>query len=1107
MDTALRALRRVDFEWALRVQQIWSDHERDVAALHRHIRDELTEHMELLSERRDAASPLGIPLVGPAGSGKTHLLSAIRAQAFKRGLFFVLADMTDVADFWDTIVLAYLRSLQQTNASGKRQVDEWLTRLVEKYGEGVRKRYDIHAQRPPGLIVTTNQLLDAIRKGHRAAALEHQDVIRALVLFACDHAELNDLGYKWLQAIGIDEEEREMHGFQVARRNPSQVVAGLSWALGLVAPTVLALDQLDAIVAEHHAAARADLEDPTEQQMRSNAIIQGVAGGLLALRDTTSRTLTIVSALEATWRLLGERSSVSMTDRFEPQLLVKASSNVELMRQLIQKRLEASYGKHDVQAPYAGYPFRPEFFETYKNASPRKLLQACFEHVQLCRLHGRVVEIGDKPYVDDPPPSVGAHRLSAIRTRFQELRASAPLAALLQEDNEDQQDEVLEFAADALLLENPVREGVQAQTEKDFMATGGYASLHVRIRLTLTDEGERERHHAFRFLQKEHYRAFQARLKAAITASGIDHDLSFRGLTIVRTTPPPSGKATQKLLEELTSRGGGLLNPSEDELRTLWAVSRLLAEPDQHNDDHSLERWFSVDRPISQLSGFDAVVRSLFHDLQAPRVATPPVAAPAPSSATPLPAAPTPTFAPPTAAPAPTPATAPTAAPAPHPAPAPTPATARREPPPAGPKASMSARLPVGHAWSSAGPGAPVDLQLGALANHTCVLAGAGSGKTVFLKRIVEEAALLGVPSIVIDGANDLARLGDAWPARPDAFSEDDDQKAARYHLATEVIVWTPGNPLGNPLELDLLPDFSALSGQTSPEGQAELDAAIAMATSSLLPLVAPGTGEKAKKSEAILQGTLQHFARQRGNKMMDFIALLREPPDDVLEPFANGAKMAQNMSELLYSAVKTDPLLSGHGVALDPASLLASPSGKTRVSVINLSGLPGIERQRQFIDRLATTLFTYIKKHPAPKDSLMGLFVLDEAKDFVPSGTNVPGKDNIIRLAAQARKYGLGLLFATQAPKSIDNKAVANCSTLLVGRANSPAAIDTVQELIKDKGGTASDVAKLDRGIFYFSTAPERPRKIATSLCLSYHPSSPPSEAEIVALARRTQP
>lgn len=137
----------------------------------------------------------------------------------------------------------------------------------------------------------------------------------------------------------------------------------------------------------------------------------------------------------------------------------------------------------------------------------------------------------------------------------------------------------------------------------------------------------------------------------------------------------------------------------------------------------------------------------------------------------------------------------------------------------------------------------------------------------------------------------------------------------------------------------------------------------------------------------------------------------------------------------------------------------------------------------------------------------LLGLFVLDEAKDFVPSSASVPGKDNIIRLAAQARKYGLGLLFATQAPKSMDHNVVANCSTLLVGRANSPAAIDTVQDLIKDKGGNANDVAKLDRGTFYFTTAPERPRKIGTSLCLSYHPSSPPSETEVVEMARKSRP
>ena len=33
-------------------------------------------------------------------------------------------------------------------------------------------------------------------------------------------------------------------------------------------------------------------------------------------------------------------------------------------------------------------------------------------------------------------------------------------------------------------------------------------------------------------------------------------------------------------------------------------------------------------------------------------------------------------------------------------------------------------------------------------------------------------------------------------------------------------------------------------------------------------------------------------------------------------------------------------------------------------------------------------------------------------------------------RWAAQARKYGLGMIFATQLPKGIDNRIVSNCTT-----------------------------------------------------------------------------
>ena len=106
--------------------------------------------------------------------------------------------------------------------------------------------------------------------------------------------------------------------------------------------------------------------------------------------------------------------------------------------------------------------------------------------------------------------------------------------------------------------------------------------------------------------------------------------------------------------------------------------------------------------------------------------------------------------------------------------------------------------------------------------------------------------------------------------------------------------------------------------------------------------------------------------------------------------------------------------------------------------------------------------------------------------------------------LAAQARKYGLGMIFATQAPKGIDNKIVSNCTTHFYGRMSSPATIEATRELMAAKGGSGDDIGRLTRGEFYFSTeATGRPIKIRTPLCLTWHPSNPLTTDEIVAKAR----
>jgi hypothetical protein len=67
-----------------------------------------------------------------------------------------------------------------------------------------------------------------------------------------------------------------------------------------------------------------------------------------------------------------------------------------------------------------------------------------------------------------------------------------------------------------------------------------------------------------------------------------------------------------------------------------------------------------------------------------------------------------------------------------------------------------------------------------------------------------------------------------------------------------------------------------------------------------------------------------------------------------------------------------------------------------------------------------------------------------------------------------------------------------------------SSATIDAIHEMMAAKGGTAHDIGKLSRGEFYFSTeGSTRPFKVKTPLCLSQHPTNPPTAEEVIEKAR----
>ncbi|MGH3683445.1 MAG: ATP-binding protein, partial [Natronosporangium sp.] len=393
----------------------------------------------------------------------------------------------------------------------------------------------------------------------------------------------------------------------------------------------------------------------------------------------------------------------------------------------------------------------------------------------------------------------------------------------------------------------------------------------------------------------------------------------------------------------------------------------------------------------------------------------------------------------------------------------------------------------------------PVRANLESLRKHVAIFAGSGSGKTVLIRRLVEECALRGVSAIVLDPNNDLARLGDPWPEPPAQWGPGDAEQAADYLANTDVVVWTPRREAGRPVSFQPLPDLGSV--RDDPD---ELSVAIDAAVAALAPRArVDGRTTRASHGRAVLHEALRFYAQQGGSELKPFVDLLADLPDGV-SALGKADRIGAELSESLTAAMVVDPLFGGDATPVDPGRLLTPPPGKrARVSVISLVGLPSDEQRQGFVNQLQMALFAWVKRHPAGDRPLGGLFVMDEAQTFAPSGAMTPCTESTLALATQARKYGLGLVFATQAPRGLHNRIPGNAATQFFGFLNSPVQIEAANQMARAKGSGVLDISRLTTGQFYATGEGMPFRKVRTPLCLSYHPSSPLTTEEVVIRAR----
>jgi DNA helicase HerA-like ATPase len=127
----------------------------------------------------------------------------------------------------------------------------------------------------------------------------------------------------------------------------------------------------------------------------------------------------------------------------------------------------------------------------------------------------------------------------------------------------------------------------------------------------------------------------------------------------------------------------------------------------------------------------------------------------------------------------------------------------------------------------------------------------------------------------------------------------------------------------------------------------------------------------------------------------------------------------------------------------------------------------------------------------------------MDEAQNFVPSGRSNPSTDSTVEIIRQIRKYGLGIVLASQVPKGIHNQALGNTANQFIGRLTAPAQIKAAEAMAQSRNAVLDNLGGLPPGTLYAAGEGTTFSKTQVPICLSHH-AGPLQEDEVIERAHR---
>jgi len=417
------------------------------------------------------------------------------------------------------------------------------------------------------------------------------------------------------------------------------------------------------------------------------------------------------------------------------------------------------------------------------------------------------------------------------------------------------------------------------------------------------------------------------------------------------------------------------------------------------------------------------------------------------------------------------------------------------------------------------------------LTTHAVCVGMTGSGKTGLGIDLIEEAAIDGIPAIVIDPKGDMGNLlltfpelsgvvfrpwvdeGEAkrkqmtpgeyaaktasiWKSGIESWGQDA-ARIARLRKAVDFAIYTPGSKVGLPLSI-----LSSLDAP--PPGFADDSAAmrdrVASAVSGLLALVGVEADPIQSREHILLSKIVdREWCAGRNLDLLAVIHAVQEPGIDrigVLPLESFFPSKDRFALAMLLNNLAASPSFSAwtEGEPLNIQRLLYTKEGRPRVSILSIAHLSDAERMF-FVTVLLNEVLAWTRRQTGTS-TLRALLYMDEIFGYFPPTANPPSKPPMLTLLKQARAFGLGIVLSTQNPVDLDYRGLSNTGTWFIGRLQTERDKSRVIEgLTSAAAGKGLDrktldhlMANLGKRVFLMRNVHEDiPVLFETRWCLSY--------------------